>query len=382
MNRAENFSPVRTHHSNGNSPMSSGATQGIRTLGKSVSGQTKAFYRLRAGKQAQPQQIVPRRALIVGDSHASCRLAHELKRHFPEHYKVVGIVTPTPGQVSPNGVPVVGSLRDIAGLAHQHQVDEVLVADFFDPEFKTTEDQIIAQTRHNADAVSNALTLAKASRYKAVKRTLDIAFSLTALVVTAPLMAVMGVINKITAPGPILFTQERVGLNGRRFQIYKLRTMRVDAEVQSGPVLAQHRDTRCTPVGAIMRATKIDELPQLFNVLRGDMSIVGPRPERPVFTDIYERHVPNYAQRHAVLPGLTGIAQTNGDQLTHVSVKLHYDLTYVHNCSLWLDIVLLARTPFTILSALTRKPEAPLAWEANATTDALETAQSYSVTAQ
>lgn len=382
MNRAEDFSPTGIHHNNSRFPMSSGKTQSVRTLGKSVSGQTKAFYRLRAGKQAEHQEIVPRRALIVGDSHASCRLAHELKRHFPEHYKVVGIVTPMPGQVSPNGVPVVGSLSDIAGLARQHQVDEVLVADFFDPEFKNTEDQIIAQTRHNSDAVSNALTLAKASRYKAIKRTLDIAFSLVALAMTVPLMVVMGIINKITAPGPILFSQERVGLNGRRFQIFKLRTMRVDAEAQTGPVLAQHRDTRCTPVGAIMRATKIDELPQLYNVLRGDMSIVGPRPERPVFVDIYERHVPNYAQRHAVLPGLTGIAQTKGDQLTHVCVKLHYDLTYVHNCSLWLDILLLVRTPLTILSALWRKPTAPLEWETNPTAVAVETEQSYSASAQ
>jgi lipopolysaccharide/colanic/teichoic acid biosynthesis glycosyltransferase len=377
MNRAENYGSTGATQINSRFPMS-GKTQSVRTLGNSVSGRTKNFYRLSPRKAVAHQEVAPRRALIVGDSYASCRLAHELKRHFPEHYKIVGIVTPTPGQVSPNGVPVVGSLSDIAGLARQHEVDEVIVADYFDPAFKTTEDQIIAQTRHNADAVSNAMTLANASSYKTVKRILDIMFSLTALVAFAPLLAVLAVINKITSPGPVLFSQERVGLNGKRFQIYKLRTMHLDAEVQTGPVLAQHRDKRCTPLGAIMRATKIDELPQFYNVLRGDMSIVGPRPERPVFTDIYERHVPNYAQRHAVLPGLTGIAQTSGDQLTHVNVKLHYDLAYVHNCSLWLDIVLFARTPVTILSALWRKPAPPLSWEINPTAAAVKTEQSYS----
>lgn len=376
MNRAQDYPSPGVHQTSLRFPTAE-KTQGVGTLRKSALGYTKDFYRLRSAKAASHQEIAPRRALIVGDSVKSCILAHELKRHFPEHYKIVGIVTPMPGQVSPNGVPVVGSLRDIAGLARQHEVDEVLVADYFDPEFKTTEDQIIAQTRHNADAVSNAMTLANANEYKAVKRTIDIAFALAALVLTAPLIALLGIINKITAPGPILFAQERVGLNGRRFQIYKLRTMRVDAEAQSGPILAQHRDARCTPLGTFLRATKIDELPQLYNVLRGDMSIVGPRPERPVFVNIYERHVPNYAQRHAVLPGLTGIAQTSGDQLTHVNVKLHYDLAYVHNCSLWLDIVLLARTPLVILKALRRKPEPLLPWEISPTKAAKETEQSY-----
>jgi lipopolysaccharide/colanic/teichoic acid biosynthesis glycosyltransferase len=314
-------------------------------------GNLQRFYQFPAQGASEAAEVRPRRALIAGDVNRAYALAKKLKQHFPERYSVVGFVSPDPNAVSPNGIPVLGQLNNIADLAQNYDVDEVLIADFLVPEFNETKGEIAVQT----EILHEPLRLAEATKttwYRPLKRGLDIAFSSTALVVGAPLLALAALAVKLTSRGPVIFGQERVGLNGKSFTIYKFRTMRVDAEAQTGPVLAQHHDLRCTPIGGLLRATKIDELPQLFNVLRGDMSIVGPRPERPCFVDTYRDYVPDYARRHEVLPGLTGLAQTSGDHLIHVNVKLHYDLMYVYNCSPWLDAKLLLRTPVTILKAM------------------------------
>lgn len=311
----------------------------------------RRFYQLPAKGENQSAEVKPRRALIAGDVHRSYALAKKLKEHFPQHYSVVGFVSPDPAAVSPNGIPVLGCLNHIADLTRNHDVDEVLIADFLVPEFDETKSEIAEQTEALRQQSPTKIT-PKAAWYRPLKRALDVAFSATALTIGAPLLALSALAVKFTSRGPVIFGQERVGLNGESFTIYKFRTMRVDAEAQTGPVLAQHKDSRCTPIGGLLRATKIDELPQLFNVLRGDMSIVGPRPERPCFVNTYNEYVPDYAQRHAVLPGLTGLAQNSGDHLIHVNVKLHYDLTYVCNCSPWLDAKLLFLTPITIIKGM------------------------------
>ena len=317
----------------------------------------RSFFCLRMRDSEVAAEVKPRRVLIVGETSAGSQLMDFLHKHFPHRYATIGLVGHQPA-VSPiavpsGGAPLLGSLDDLTELVHRYQIDEVLIADFFAPEFKVSEERILAQT---APLVClNGLAAPQPRHYKALKRGLDIIFSLASLIVAAPLLAILALAIKLTCPGPVLFKQERVGLGGKRFQIYKLRTMYLNAEAATGPVLAQHRDERCWPLGAVLRAAHLDELPQLYNVLRGDMSIVGPRPERPVFVSMYERHVPAYAQRHTVQPGLTGLAQTNGDQLTHVSVKLHYDLVYVYNYSLWLDALMLVRTPLEILRSLGRK---------------------------
>lgn len=325
------------------------------------------------------QSHAPRRVLIAGKHNDACRLANEFYRHFADTYTIVGLITNESlsderleqleaGARFPNELPVIGQIDRINGFVETsglNEVDEVLIADYFAPEFKSWEPHLsalvaptvgpcaTAQKEENSAAHSNV----PKSTYYGVKRLFDIVFSLLGLLLVTPLLMILGLLNKAMAPGPVLFSQERVGLNGRRFQIYKLRTMRLDAEKESGPVLAQHRDPRCTPLGAFLRATKIDELPQLYNVLRGDMSLIGPRPERPIFVETYERYIPRYVERHRVKPGLTGLAQLKGDQLTHVNVKLHYDLDYVANCNFTLDLWLLARTPVVILGAIF--PEVP-----------------------
>ena len=170
--------------------------------------------------------------------------------------------------------------------------------------------------------------------------------------VGAPVAALAAVAIRLTSPGPALYRQERVGCGGRLFVIYKLRTMIEGAENETGPILARRDDPRSTMLGRILRVSKLDEWPQFYNVLRGDMSVVGPRPERPCFVGVFRRHIPAYSQRHTVRPGITGLAQVKGGYRTNVYVKLRYDLIYLQRQSLWLDLWILARTPLTILESI------------------------------
>ena len=177
------------------------------------------------------------------------------------------------------------------------------------------------------------------------KRTTDIVLGGLALAAAAPLMALLAVAVKLTSAGPILYRQSRAGLRGRNFRMLKFRSMYVDAEKATGPVWATAHDDRCTPLGRFMRRWSLDELPQLFNVLLGDMSLVGPRPERDVFVEKFRKQFPGYAQRHQVKAGMTGWAQVNGwrgnSSLRH---RLQCDLYYIANWSLWLDLRILFLT--------------------------------------
>ena len=144
--------------------------------------------------------------------------------------------------------------------------------------------------------------------------------------------------------GPVLYRQTRVGREGRLFELWKLRTMRHGAEIETGAVLASPGDPRMTRIGRALRAARIDEIPQLWNVLAGDMSLVGPRPERPEFTREFTRTVPGWALRHASRPGLTGLAQVSGEYSSEPEIKLRYDLAYLNNWSFGLDLSILLRT--------------------------------------
>ena len=153
-----------------------------------------------------------------------------------------------------------------------------------------------------------------------------------------------------TSPGPIVYRQRRVGKDGKEFILYKLRTMIDRAEDKTGPVLTSRADPRVTRVGRFLRDSRLDELPQLWNVLNGTMSLVGPRPERPEFVKDFLRSVPGYAERFQVKPGLTGLAQINGAYHTTPEYKLKYDLAYMYNYSVWLDIRILADTIKVVLT--------------------------------
>jgi Undecaprenyl-phosphate glucose phosphotransferase len=179
-----------------------------------------------------------------------------------------------------------------------------------------------------------------------VKRAMDVALSLVALVVLAPLMLAVAVLVKLTSPGPVFYRQERCGLNGRPFFMLKFRSMRVDAE-QAGAGWTQKDDPRRTAFGAFLRRTSLDELPQLINVLRGDMSLVGPRPERPVFIRQFSKTIPNYMARHSVKAGITGWAQVHGWRgNTSLRKRVQYDLYYITHWTPWLDLRILWMTVF------------------------------------
>jgi lipopolysaccharide/colanic/teichoic acid biosynthesis glycosyltransferase len=165
-----------------------------------------------------------------------------------------------------------------------------------------------------------------------------------------PLLCIAGSLVKFSSSGPILYRQRRVGRGGKAFILYKLRTMIDNAEAQTGPVLARPDDARVTPIGRFLRATRIDEIPQLLNILNGTMSMVGPRPERPEFVSEFQRTIPGYTERFQVKPGLTGLAQVNGEYHTTPEYKLKYDLAYIYNYSLWLDVRVLTETVKVILS--------------------------------
>lgn len=185
------------------------------------------------------------------------------------------------------------------------------------------------------------------------RRLADIALALVASVLVAPFMPLVALAITLDSPGPVLFRQVRVGRGGRPFTLYKFRTMRQDAEKDTGPVWARANDARVTRLGAFLRRCRIDELPQLFNVLRGDMGFIGPRPERPEFVADLSREVPFYEQRHAVRPGLTGWAQVRfpyGASKADALEKLRYDLYYIKNRAFMLDMEIIARTFSVVLS--------------------------------
>jgi exopolysaccharide biosynthesis polyprenyl glycosylphosphotransferase len=180
---------------------------------------------------------------------------------------------------------------------------------------------------------------------RALKRTLDLAVGGLALTLALPLMALITAAIKLSSPGPVLLRQERMGIDGRRFTMLKFRTMRTDAEADTGPVWAAADDPRRTRVGALLRRFSLDELPQLWNVLKGEMSLVGPRPERPVFVESFRRSLPGYMLRHKVKAGMTGWAQINGWRgNTSLEKRLEFDLYYIERWSLGFDLKILLHT--------------------------------------
>jgi len=186
--------------------------------------------------------------------------------------------------------------------------------------------------------------------YWLIRRICQITFSLLALLVTLPLSVVACIAVKFSSPGPILYKGKRVGKDGKLFTMYKFRTMHVGTEAKvGGRLIKNDGEGRITKVGRILRLLKLDELPQLLNVIKGDMNIVGPRPIRPTLLEEYLRDYPNYTKRFAVKPGITGLAQTNGGYYIHPRNKLRYDILYIKNQSLWLDLKLVAKTGYLVI---------------------------------
>ena len=195
--------------------------------------------------------------------------------------------------------------------------------------------------------------------YSVTKRVLDILGSFLALVISSPLCLFIILLIKMTSKGPVLYTQIRVGKGGHAFEIYKFRTMKIDAEKETGPVWAKTNDNRLTPIGHFLRKSHMDEIPQFINVLKGDMSIIGPRPERPVFVEEFKKTIVDYNKRLGVKPGITGLAQVwhrYDETIADVRKKIKYDILYIKEMCLLTDIRIVLRTARVVLLGVPSKP--------------------------
>ena len=189
--------------------------------------------------------------------------------------------------------------------------------------------------------------------YMAIKRFIDVVGGVIGIILLSPICLLTALLIKLTSRGPIFYTQTRVGKDGEEFEIYKFRTMKVDAEKESGPVWAAVKDNRLTPIGGFLRKAHIDEIPQFINVLNGQMSLIGPRPERPVFVKKLKTQIPEYEKRLLVKPGITGLAQVwhrYDETIEDVKKKVKYDLLYIRKLCLWTDVRILFRTVRVILT--------------------------------
>lgn len=202
---------------------------------------------------------------------------------------------------------------------------------------------------YDANAFAERMPESMSAFYPTIKRIFEIVFSIAFLIVTFPVLLLIAIAIKLESKGPIFYRQERVGLHGKTFYVLKLRSMYTDAE-KNGPQWAEKNDPRVTRVGRFIRKTRIDEIPQLINILRGDMSLIGPRPERPVFTERFAREIPGFKNRLTVKPGLTGWAQVNGGYDATPREKFEMDMYYIRNQSLALDMKILLRTVWVVLS--------------------------------
>ena len=228
--------------------------------------------------------------------------------------------------------------------AHNSGKQVALVPDFYELFCMNTE-----LDKYDDIPVFRAKYLRPTLETRLMKRGLDLCVAFVALVVLWPVFVAVPVAIRLEGRGPIFYTQIRTGRDEEEFVIYKFRTMRTDAEELTGPVLATENDSRITRVGRFLRASRLDELPQLLNVIRGEMSIVGPRPERPVFVDQLKQIIPQYHYRHNVKPGITGFAQIHGKYNTLPQDKLVYDLIYIQRCSVITDLEIMLQTARILL---------------------------------
>jgi len=306
------------------------------------------------------------RAVIVGSGRTGRRVARTIEENKWTGLEAVGFVD-SPEVPTRTTLPRLGGTDELPRVIAEHDIDHVFLAlPLARYEELPRLQRLLGSTLVEVQLVPDVPNLAGMNLRtleiddmafvgvrqnphhgwaRAAKRSMDLVLASVALLAAAPLMLSLAVAVKLGSPGPILFRQKRLGLGGRPFNMLKFRTMPVDAESRSGPVWASRGDRRATPLGRWMRRWSLDELPQLLNVLAGHMSLVGPRPERGVFVERFQRELPDYAQRHAVQAGMTGWAQVQGWRGdTSLRHRLRCDLYYISHWSIWLDLEILART--------------------------------------
>ena len=326
---------------------------------------------LRFGNIRWPEQ----RVLIVGTNTASIELADEVALRGKWGWKMAGLIEPglepcEEGAAELGGYTVLGCASDVARIATDTRANRVIVVSPIALR-ELVESLVLADEVRvrvdvvpelyeifigTVDAIVGDVPLMEITRstvpryYAAAKRALDLIGSVVLFLLVSPILLIAAIAIALTDGFPVVYSQERSGKNLKPFQVYKLRTMVKDAEKYSGAVLAEEDDPRITRVGRFLRTTRIDELPQLFNIIRGDMSFIGPRPERPVFVEQFCREIPGYRERYSVKPGVTGLAQVSGGYATTPERKLKYDLIYMYHQNLAMDIQIVAETLRVVLT--------------------------------
>lgn len=306
------------------------------------------------------------RAVIVGTGRTGRLVAETIRENAWTGLEAVGFVD-RPRRIEPNVLPRLGDVDELDRVVAEHDVDHVFVALPLSrygelPEVYKALSDVLVEVQLVPDLPQMAgmklrmmeidhvsfLGLRQNPHHgwpRLAKRAMDLGLGTAALLLLAPLMAALALGVKLSGRGPVFYRQARTGLRGRTFNMLKFRSMPVDAELTTGPVWAARNDDRCTRLGRFMRRWSLDELPQLINVLVGDMSLVGPRPERGVFVEKFRRQIPDYAQRHQVKAGMTGWAQVNGWRGdTSMRHRVRCDLYYISHWSLGLDLKILGLT--------------------------------------
>ena len=304
-----------------------------------------------------------KRVLIAGVGDLGRMVADRILQHRELGYQVVGFLDDRAGgdHIGYRGLPLLGTLSEVAEIAQRERVDHLYVAlpldehtkllnlmeitsrEFIDVKVVPDLLQFIALRARLEDLdglpIINVNDVPLQGVNSWIKRAIDVLLSGAAVILMAIPLAVIAALVRLTSPGPVFYRQERMGLDGKAFNVYKFRSMYVGAEDTTGPIWARKDDPRATPIGRWLRRFDLDELPQFLNVLRGDMSIVGPRPERPFFVEQFKHRIPQYMLRHKVKAGITGWAQVNGWRgNTSLEKRIEYDLYYIENWSVTLDL--------------------------------------------
>lgn len=311
------------------------------------------------------------RILIVGTGDLAIELASELEKRSSWGYRVVGHLRHGESGAAVTGdLPILGDARDVTEVVAREQIDRVIIASpvalrelIQDMALSHESDvrvEVIPELYEifigTVDSTVSDIPLMELTRraapgwYLSSKRLLDVLGSLVVLIALSPLLLITFLAILFTMGWPVLFRQERVGKGGRTFSVIKFRSMVKNAEALSGPVLADADDPRVTALGRFLRKSRIDELPQLVNILVGDMSWVGPRPERPYFVEQFVKEIPGYRERFKVKPGVTGLAQVSGGYATTPERKLKFDLIYMYHQNLLMDIQILVETVRVVLT--------------------------------
>jgi exopolysaccharide biosynthesis polyprenyl glycosylphosphotransferase len=317
-----------------------------------------------------------RNTLIIGWNNKSKKLSDKIKQFPALGYRVIGFLSLKKEEVgeSHDGLTVMGELSQLGDLVQKRQVEEVILSLGQLPHKRVMHviglcDELPVHIKIEPELYDVVMGQARTQQIygfplikvnpqimpaweRQVKRFLDILFSILFLTLMLPVFLLTAVVIKIDSTGPVFFKQQRVGRNGKLFTIHKFRTMIKDAEKHTGPVWAEKSDPRITRMGRFMRKVRLDEFPQFINVLIGDMSLVGPRPERPFFVEKLKEEYPYYTRRLKVQPGITGWAQVKGEydtSIENVKEKLQYDLYYIENMSLRMDIRIMLYTIFVML---------------------------------